>query len=78
MRRLAQLKTKDVVRALEKLGFVRVRQKGGHAILEHPDGRWTTLPIHPAKAFDPHLLREALKQVQVSQEDFLEALGKRR
>ncbi|MDP2937453.1 MAG: type II toxin-antitoxin system HicA family toxin [Dehalococcoidia bacterium] len=78
MKRLSHLKTREVVRGLGRLGFIRVRQKGGHAIFEHPDGRWTTVPIHPTKGLDPHLLRDMLKQIQVSEEDFLEALGKRR
>jgi len=76
--RLPQLKTREVTRALERLGFARVRQKGGHAVFEHGDGRWTSVPIHPTKSFDQHLLRDVLKQIQVSEEAFVEALGKRR
>ena len=36
------------------------------------------MPIHPTKSFDQHLLRDVLKQIQVSEEAFVEALGKRR
>jgi predicted RNA binding protein YcfA (HicA-like mRNA interferase family) len=31
-------------RALRKLGFARVRQRGSHVFYRHPDGRTTTMP----------------------------------
>jgi predicted RNA binding protein YcfA (HicA-like mRNA interferase family) len=32
-------KAKELMRAAEKIGFVRARQKGSHARWQHPDGR---------------------------------------
>ena len=40
------LKAKDVVKILEGLGFVAVRQRGSHKQFRHnDDGRGTTIPI---------------------------------
>ncbi|MFN4219162.1 MAG: type II toxin-antitoxin system HicA family toxin [Candidatus Bipolaricaulia bacterium] len=52
----------EVQRALEKLGFVRKRQKGSEAIYAHPDGRWTTVPIH-SRELKAGLYRAILKQI---------------
>ena len=39
MSKLPQVKPKDIVRALEKAGFIKTRQTGSHLFLKHPDGR---------------------------------------
>jgi predicted RNA binding protein YcfA (HicA-like mRNA interferase family) len=33
-------------RALRKLGFARIRQRGSHVFYRHADGRTTTVPHH--------------------------------
>jgi predicted RNA binding protein YcfA (HicA-like mRNA interferase family) len=38
MTRLPRLKGKEVVRALEKAGFVAVRIRGSHVFMKHDDG----------------------------------------
>jgi predicted RNA binding protein YcfA (HicA-like mRNA interferase family) len=38
-----------VVRALEKAGFKVARITGSHHIMRHPDGRGTTVPVHPGR-----------------------------
>ena len=77
MSRLPELKVTKVIKALNRLGFWEVRQRGGHAICRHEDGRWTTVPVHPTKPVDPDLLRDILKQIKISPEDFLRALKRR-
>jgi predicted RNA binding protein YcfA (HicA-like mRNA interferase family) len=46
MVRLPVLKPREVVRALERLGFVEVRQRGAHRQFRHLDGRGTTVPLY--------------------------------
>ena len=77
MTRLPELKTAKVIRALNRLGFHELRHRGGHAIYRHEDGRWMTVPIHPAKGIDPDLLADILKQIKVTPEEFLNAIRKR-
>jgi predicted RNA binding protein YcfA (HicA-like mRNA interferase family) len=46
MSNIPVLKPQEVVRILESLGFVEVRQKGSHKQFRHEDGRATTVPFH--------------------------------
>ena len=77
MTNLPPLKSRDIVRSLEALGFVRVRQKGSHAMFHHEDCRRAPIPIHPTKTVSPYFLGDVLKQLRISEEDFLRALGRR-
>lgn len=67
--RLPSIKAKEMVRLLEKLGFTLIRQKGSHAFFHHPDGRNTAVPIHPGDLPRP-VMKEILKQMQISEEEF--------
>ena len=40
------LSGKNLVKFLEKLGFVVVRINGSHSRMKHEDGRITTVPVH--------------------------------
>jgi predicted RNA binding protein YcfA (HicA-like mRNA interferase family) len=71
MSRLPVLKPWEVVRALERLGFVEVRQRGAHRQFRHPDGRGTTVPFHSGRDIAPALLRQIIKDIGVTREKFL-------
>ncbi|WP_028934738.1 type II toxin-antitoxin system HicA family toxin [Pseudonocardia spinosispora] len=43
---LSQLSGKQIIAALEKIGFEHVSTKGSHAKLRHSDGRRTIVPLH--------------------------------
>jgi predicted RNA binding protein YcfA (HicA-like mRNA interferase family) len=61
-----------VVKALERLGFERVRQSGSHIRLIKGDLR-VTVPDHGSIA--PGTLRNVLRQAGVDLETFLKNLG---
>jgi predicted RNA binding protein YcfA (HicA-like mRNA interferase family) len=61
MDRLPTLKSEDVAKMLEKLGFVEIARRGRHKHYRHPDGRRTTLPVHPGCPISPVLLRQIAK-----------------
>lgn len=73
MTKLPQVKPKDVVKALEKAGFCRSRQTGSHLYLKHPDGRLTSVSIHP-KPVPTGTLRAILKQTQLKPEELKKLL----
>jgi predicted RNA binding protein YcfA (HicA-like mRNA interferase family) len=50
MPRRPVLKPREVVLALERLGFVEVRQRGAHRQFRHSDGRGTTVLSIQAEA----------------------------
>ena len=68
------LTAKKIIRALGKIGFLKVRQKGSHVIMRHPDGRMTVVPIHRGEDIGPGLLLEIIKDTKLSKEEFLDLL----
>ena len=65
------LKPRQVVTALEALGFIEVRQRGSHKQYRHADGRNTTVPFHQGRDLSPVLLRQITKDIDVPINDFL-------
>ncbi|MGH8121737.1 MAG: type II toxin-antitoxin system HicA family toxin [Rudaea sp.] len=63
---LPVLKPHELVRCLERLDFVEVRQKGSHKQFRHADGRATTVPFHPGRDISPILLRKIAQDVNVT------------
>ncbi|HEY6136543.1 MAG TPA: type II toxin-antitoxin system HicA family toxin [Thermoanaerobaculia bacterium] len=63
-----------MIAALERLGFVEVRQRGSHKQFRHSDGRVTTVPDHRGRDISPGLLRKILEDIRVKPEEFLEIL----
>jgi len=76
MTRLPPLKAREVAKGLVALGFEKVRQKGSHAIYHHPDCRRAPLPVHPSKTVSPYLVSDILKQLKISEDEFLGAIGR--
>ncbi len=58
-----------LVRALEKAGFKVARVVGSHHIMRHPDGRGTTVPVHPGREVAKGTLRGILKDTGLSVEE---------
>ena len=75
MPKLPVLKPQEVVARLEALGFVEIRQRGAHKQFRHPDGRGTTVPFHKGRDISPDLLRKIDRDIGMSSEDFVAALG---
>lgn len=74
--RLRPVSAEKVVKALNKIGFQPVRQKGSHLFMRHPDGRSTVIPIHPGEELGRGILKEILSDVGMSKEEFLELLDR--
>ena len=76
MNRLPAVDFKTLEKLLFRLGFKPVRQKGGHIFYRHPDGRTTTLPRHPGRDIARPLLREILREIELTPEEFQRELEK--
>ncbi|MGB3758109.1 MAG: type II toxin-antitoxin system HicA family toxin [Rivularia sp. (in: cyanobacteria)] len=72
MSNIPVLKPQEVVRILEKLGFVEVRQKGSHKQFRHQDGRGTTVPFHKERDISPRLLKQIASDIELTIEEFLD------
>ena len=68
---LPHLSGNEVVRALEKLGFTVVRQKGSHIVMRR-GSTGCVVPNH--KEIKVGTLSGVLKQAAVSYEEFMSAL----
>jgi len=58
----------EASKALQRLGFVFLRQRGSHAILRRGE-RGCVVPMH--REIDSGTLRGVLKQADVSPEEFI-------
>jgi predicted RNA binding protein YcfA (HicA-like mRNA interferase family) len=70
MSRLPVVKGTDVVRMLERAGFVIARVKGSHHIMEHPDGRRTVVPVHQGKDIKRSLLHKIITDAGMTDNQF--------
>lgn len=68
------LKARDVMRVLRLLGFEKVRQSGSHIFFQHRDGRTTLIPKHGGEDIGRGLLRQILREIEMTPEDFSEHL----
>ncbi|MGL5793481.1 MAG: type II toxin-antitoxin system HicA family toxin [Waterburya sp.] len=72
MSKIPILKPQEVVRILNNLGFIEIRQKGSHKQFRHPDGRATTVPFHKGRDIAPRLLRQIAKDIDLTIDEFLD------
>ncbi|WKZ34949.1 MAG: type II toxin-antitoxin system HicA family toxin [Anaerolineales bacterium] len=71
---LPRLSGKEIVRALEKLGFAQARQRGSHVMMKKstPEGSiGCVVPMHNEVAIGT--LSSILKQAKISAEEFIKA-----
>ncbi len=72
--KLPIVKVKILEKFLFYLGFEVKRQSGSHVFYRHQDGRYTTLPHHGNQEIGRSLLRQILREIVVSPEQFIEAM----
>ncbi|MDQ3001818.1 MAG: type II toxin-antitoxin system HicA family toxin [Fibrobacterota bacterium] len=71
MTRLPRLSGEEIIKALERMGFEQVRQKGSHVILKKvtPEGAvGCVVPMHKEVALGT--LRSVLRQAHLTPEEF--------
>jgi predicted RNA binding protein YcfA (HicA-like mRNA interferase family) len=69
---MANFKTMDKI--LHRLGFTAVRQKGSHVFYRHANGKTTTLPNHGNRDIARPLMREILREISISPDEFVKLL----
>ena len=63
-----------LVRALERAGFKVARVTGSHHIMRHPDGRGTTVPVHPGRDVAKGTLRGILDDISLTVDELRDLL----
>lgn len=59
------VKPLELIKALNRLGFVEKKAKGSHRRLVHQDGRWTQVAVHP-KPIPTGTLHKILRQAELN------------
>ncbi|WP_089719801.1 type II toxin-antitoxin system HicA family toxin [Candidatus Entotheonella palauensis] len=74
MSRLPSLTGRQLLTALERLGFEVIRVRSSHHYLRHADGRATVVPVHRGETIGRGLLSKILRDAEVSREQLQEHL----
>jgi len=67
------VKGKQLIVALGKIGFKVVGKRGSHFRLVHKDGRWTQIAVHP-KPIPQGTLKAILRQAEITTKELLDLL----
>lgn len=60
------VKYNDLFKLLKKDGWIKLRQKGSHIIIQHPTNpKQLTVPFHSGKEVKTGLLKTILKQAEI-------------
>ena len=70
--KLPLLSGRQVLRTLNRLGFVEVHREGSHVKMRHEDGRKIIFPFHDE--IDRFTLKGALRDAEVDLEEFVKEL----
>jgi predicted RNA binding protein YcfA (HicA-like mRNA interferase family) len=71
---LPKITAKEVIAALEKVGFIFIRQSGSHRIYKNPEGKRTTVPFHGDKILHPKILKSILRDADIAVEKLKELI----
>lgn len=72
MTKLVSISGKDMCKLLEKVGFEKIYGKGSYVRFKHPDGRRTVVSVHGNEDLGKGLLREILRQINLTKEEYEE------
>lgn len=72
--KLPLLSAEELIRILKKMGFKEIRQRGSHRYFKHPDGRATVVPMHPGRDIGRGLLRNIIREIEISREEFMKLI----
>ena len=68
--KLLPISGRKMCKILEKLQFEKIHQVGSHARYVHPDGRRTVVPVHGNEQLSIGLIKDIMKQAQISREEY--------
>lgn len=72
MPRLPRVTAGQIIRVLEKSGFVLVRQSGSHKIYRDVSGQRVTVPCHAKQILHPKTLQGILREAGLSIEALID------
>ncbi|MBI2971712.1 MAG: type II toxin-antitoxin system HicA family toxin [Candidatus Aenigmarchaeota archaeon] len=68
--KLPRLTAQEIIKILEKKGFVLARQSGGHRIYRNEKGVRITVPFHAGKILHPKIIKSIMRDAEMNEDDF--------
>ncbi|HXJ95963.1 MAG TPA: type II toxin-antitoxin system HicA family toxin [Terriglobia bacterium] len=69
MPKLPRLTAREIAAVLEKVGFSLARQSGSHQIYKNAAGKRATVPFHASRILHPKVLKNILRDAELSVQD---------
>ena len=73
--RFPRITASEAIKALEKAGFVLVRQSGSHKIFRNKDWKRVTVPYHSGMDLHHMISKSVLKDANLTLDEFKELVG---
>jgi len=67
--KLPRITAGEIIKVLERKGFVLVRQSGSHKIYKNKKGLRVTIPYHSGKILHPKVLKSIIRDAEISIEE---------
>ena len=67
--KLPRLTPNEIIRIIEKKGFVLVRQSGSHRIYRNNEGIRITIPFHSGKTLHPKIIKSIIRDAKITEKD---------
>ena len=65
---------RQLITALQRLGFEVARTRGSHHYVRHRDGRATVIPVHAGETIGRGLMAKVLRDVELTREELQRVL----
>lgn len=75
MTKLPTITGDELIAALEKAGFYKMRQKGSHVRMKHEDNRIVSIPCHSGKTIGKGLLVKIIRDADLTKDELIELLN---
>ncbi len=72
--KLPRVTAGEIIKVLERNGFVLTRQSGSHRIYKNADGARATVPFHAGKILHPKVLKSIMHEAGLSSEELRDLL----
>lgn len=74
--RLPRMTAREIIRIIERRGFVCSRSSGSHQIYRSAAGKRVTVPVHAGHILHPKVLLSILRDMELSPEELKTELGR--
>ncbi|MDF1557352.1 MAG: type II toxin-antitoxin system HicA family toxin [ANME-2 cluster archaeon] len=71
MDKIKPLPVSKVIKALDKIGFQQIRQKGSHLFMHHPEKLTTIIAVHPGEDIGKGMIRKIINDAKITREEWL-------